>query len=637
MPGRIIRQKEPELAKFATFLTVCLFIVNGLLIWLRDDVKRSFPTLPGQIGFHLVLSAAIILLVLVGNGLFIWFFRARDLDKRLTNLWTEWMSGVLAGSPPCQHFEEPLDRVAQLCLKMSRQRALAPALQAIVSSSQNQAVSLSTQLDEKRDRLAEYEKSALPNIALRLADHWRLKAVMPMAEPMSVDDPVYGRIYLDRELSTVLSHPILQRLARVKQLSFSYARFPSATHTRLSHSLGVAKNAEMALNGIIDLGVCYPRNGTVPKPLDAAIIADRAKIIQKAKLASLLHDIGHGPFGHALDNYTIANDTSAANSAPDKKYGVNYILEYLSPTLESVGFDPTIISNILGLDTSSLGGIDNLISEVIDSPLDADRMDYLIRDADMTGLRMGFTNTMALMDFMRPMEDDGALFLTFDEAAISYIEHFLYAREAMYANCYEDPGKMAAERIFSRLVALAISEKLVSTEDLLLLVDEEIISVLKLASGSAQCTNLTGELTSSLRYKVVHEIDPFNSEAAGVKHFAEQYSSGDDLRLIYVTLPDHWETKIAEKSIGPDRSHQIQVLVPPQKANLQRHSQVRILCRASDARYTDEKLFSKSKVMQEILKVLNPLRVQIRVACPIGLAPAEVDAIKREAMHQLGA
>ena len=279
------------------------------------------------------------------------------------------------------------------------------AIKTVLSVTQGRINDLTAQSESQRARLTDYEKSAVPNIALNLANHWRLKSVMPRAQSVSIDDPVYGRIYLDEELATVLSHPILQRLNRVKQLSFSYARFPSATHTRLAHSLGVAKNAELALNGIIDRGVCYPINGTAPKRLEAQIFEGRVEHIRKAKLAALLHDIGHGPFGHALDNYTIARDSQAANSAPDKTYGTDYILEYLSPTLESLGFDSRVISNILGLDTSALTGVDSLISEIIDSPLDADRMDYLIRDADMSGLKMGFTNTMALLDFMRPVEE----------------------------------------------------------------------------------------------------------------------------------------------------------------------------------------------------------------------------------------
>lgn len=623
--------------KFATFLTVCLAIVNGLLFWLRDDIKKAWPGAPQQIEFHLILSVVTFVVVFVGNAVFIWFFRADRLDRRLTALWSELISAKIAERDVILEFDGPLDRVAQFCILLSRSDTVVRAAQAILSSTKDAADRNAVQIETQRTRLEEYEKNTLPQIALRLADRWRLRAAVPRANSMSIDDPVYGRIYLDEELATVLSHPIVQRLHRVKQLSFSYARFPSATHTRLAHSLGVAKNAELSLNGIIDRGLCYPMNGTEPRPLPTDVFERRGEYIRLAKLAALLHDIGHGPFGHALDNYTIANDNQAANSAPDKKFGMDYIMDYLSPTLESLGFNPKVLSNILGLDTSALAGIESLISEIIDSPLDADRMDYLIRDADMTGLRMGFTNTMAVMDFMRPMEDQGALFLTFDEAAISYIEHFLYAREAMYTNCYEEPGKMAAERIFSRVVALAISEKLVKREDLLLLTDEEVITVLKDVSASAKFPNLLSELISSLRYEVVYEVDPLRETAsAKLKTFAQAYADGDDLKLVYVTLPDHWETTIAEASIGVERSHHIQVLVPPQKANLQRHSQVRILSRATDGRFHAEKLFNRSKVMQNVLRDLNPLRTKIRVTCPSGLPKGEVEGIRKAAMHQFG-
>jgi HD superfamily phosphohydrolase len=126
--------------------------------------------------------------------------------------------------------------------------------------------------------------------------------------------------------------------------------------------------------------------------------------------------------------------------SPDKYYTVKYLESYLRSTLEqaSVGLDSKEIAAILRREQrEKLLGIDSLIAGVVDSPLDVDRMDYLIRDAQMTGLSMGFTNIMALIDRMRPYRLDKQFLLTYHHSAVPYIEHFLYARDAMFINCYE--------------------------------------------------------------------------------------------------------------------------------------------------------------------------------------------------------
>src|SRR5207247_11280136 len=105
--------------------------------------------------------------------------------------------------------------------------------------------------------LAEMERNLLPAVVRKMGRRWLTNEVPPLLEAQAIDDPIYGHILLNQILATLVSHPLLQRLARVKQLSFSFAQFPSARHSRLSHSLGVAKNAEMAVNGMLNRGVYY--------------------------------------------------------------------------------------------------------------------------------------------------------------------------------------------------------------------------------------------------------------------------------------------------------------------------------------------------------------------------------------------
>ncbi len=195
-------------------------------------------------------------------------------------------------------------------------------------------------------------------------------------------------------------------------------------------------------------------------------------------MVALLHDLGHGPFGHALDNYVGFANVQKSNPNPDKMYSAQYIRKYLAPTLIQLGLNPEEIVRILDpAERFSLTGIEPLIGDIVDSSLDVDRMDYLVRDAHMTGLTMGFTNADALLRSLRPVLEADLYTLAFDETAVGYMEHFLYAREAMYRHCYEHPRKRAAERIFERLIQdLAEDVSLgVSQDDLYALTDEEIL------------------------------------------------------------------------------------------------------------------------------------------------------------------
>jgi hypothetical protein len=157
------------------------------------------------------------------------------------------------------------------------------------------------ELAQTKATLCALERKEIASLSAKLANVWRSMETQAERESGMVDDPVYRHIVLDSATATVLSHPLVQRLNYIKQLSFSYLQFPSSTHSRLAHSLGAAKNAELAMQGMFDRGKCYTDLGE--EELPGEVVADRYKHTKKAKITALLHDLGHGPFGHALDKY----------------------------------------------------------------------------------------------------------------------------------------------------------------------------------------------------------------------------------------------------------------------------------------------------------------------------------------------
>lgn len=179
-------------------------------------------------------------------------------------------------------------------------------------------------------------------------------------------DPIYGVIALDEKLSQIFAQPIVQRLNHIRQLSFSYLTFPSATHTRLAHSLGVCRNAERALSGMLERGSMYSSAGLSKIDISGE---ERDRLLLKCRVAALLHDLGHGPFGHALDKYVGFLEGDHPRTSPDKDYSIRYIREHLATGLQTIGLDPESVVSLLDkTERRSLSGFDVLVSDIIDSP-----------------------------------------------------------------------------------------------------------------------------------------------------------------------------------------------------------------------------------------------------------------------------
>lgn len=202
-----------------------------------------------------------------------------------------------------------------------------------------------------------------------------------MKKTQRIRDPIHGLIVFDDDglvdeaVWALLSTVEMQRLRRVKQLGVSEFVFPSASHTRFSHSIGVFHNARR-LVGII-------RREIELKRVAGEFNEARAKV---ALFAALLHDIGHGPFSHAFEE---ARKALAAEAAPKSK-----IRNHEAFTAEMIRDPAGEISKILAASGISADDVADLVAAetpadmyhaVVSSSFDADRLDYLLRDRYMTG------------------------------------------------------------------------------------------------------------------------------------------------------------------------------------------------------------------------------------------------------------
>jgi len=523
-------------------------------------------------------------------------------------------------------------------MNTKRPRSIEDAVAGLISKERSDLAECVEERDQIASKLTEFQKNFLPAAVREMGGRWLTDRVPDRLESKGIDDPIYGHFRLSPTLATLLSHPLLQRLARVKQLSFSFSQFPSARHSRLSHCLGAAKNAETAVAGILDRNVYYVQGETEPRRFGADITDQRPLLIQRAQISALLHDVGHGPFGHALDYYAGAK-TGAMH--PDKAYTIKYLQTHLAPTLRSLDVDGASILSILSPDRHALTGMDNLIADIVDSSLDVDRMDYLMRDAHMTGLTMGFINTPALISSMRPVKDQDSFILAYDAEALGYMEHFILARDTMYFQCYEHPRKRAAERILTRVVQNIEEDTRLglTLDDMFALADEELTTLLRGIGGtSGVCTRLVEELMGDLDYTVVYEVSAtakpdLKGKPSPLSTNVETWLrlASNDRDMAYMRQPQNWEKIIARNSIGEERSWQVQVVLPGPAAYQHAVSETKLLRRDANGCYATFSFFDESLIVKAILDNMNRKRQFIRVMAPNSLAPAERERIRQAA------
>ena len=234
-----------------------------------------------------------------------------------------------------------------------------------------------------------------------------------------INDPVYGFITIDHPLIlSIIAHPYYQRLRRIHQMAFAHLVYPGAVHSRLHHSLGAYHLMSCALGELNNKGA-----GITPKEELGA------------KVAILLHDIGHGPYSHALENELIKNvDHETISLAIMKKMNEEYHGQ-LQTAIEI--FKDSYPKHFL--------------HQLISGQLDVDRMDYLSRDSFFTGVAEGVISYDRILKMLVVKDDE----LMIEEKGIYSIEKFLVARRLMYWQVYLHKAVTGAEMLLVKIIRRA--------------------------------------------------------------------------------------------------------------------------------------------------------------------------------------
>jgi HD superfamily phosphohydrolase len=234
-----------------------------------------------------------------------------------------------------------------------------------------------------------------------------------------INDPVYGFISIPSELVyDVISHPYFQRLRYIKQLGMTHLVYPGALHTRFHHALGAMHLMSLAINLLKSKGHAITEGEE-----EAAI------------LAILLHDIGHGPFSHALEHSLVTGIRHEDISAKLMNDLNIHFGGRLSHAIEI--FNGTYHKKFL--------------HQLISGQLDLDRMDYLNRDSFFTGVSEGVISFDRIIKMFNVHDDD----LVIEEKGIYSIEKFLIARRLMYWQVYLHKTVISGEMILVKLLERA--------------------------------------------------------------------------------------------------------------------------------------------------------------------------------------
>ncbi len=234
-----------------------------------------------------------------------------------------------------------------------------------------------------------------------------------------INDPIYGFVTLPDDLiHDLINHPFFQRLRRIKQLGLTNLVYPGALHTRFHHAIGAMHLMTEALQ--------------ILKSKDVKITDEE---IQAANIAILLHDIGHGPFSHALE-HTIVK-------------GIHHedISAMLMDELNKVfGGKLSLAIKIFKNEHPK-----KFLHQLVSSQLDMDRLDYLNRDSFFTGVTEGVVGSDRIIKMLNVKNGE----LVVEAKGIYSIENFLIARRLMYWQVYLHKTVLSAEKLLVNILKRA--------------------------------------------------------------------------------------------------------------------------------------------------------------------------------------
>ena len=277
------------------------------------------------------------------------------------------------------------------------------------------------------------------------------------------NDPIYGFISIPNALIyDLVQHPYFQRLRRISQMGLSYLVYPGANHTRFHHALGCMHIMQKTVDVLRFKGVSIS-----PEEENALYIA------------ILLHDIGHGPFSHAMEKSIV-----------EEVYHETISLLFMNQLNVEFGGQLSLAIQVFRGDYHR-----KFMLQLISSQLDMDRMDYLKRDSFYSGVAEGNINSERLIQMMNVVDD----VLVIEEKGIYSVEKFLMSRQLMYWQVYLHKTSLVAELILTKVLKRA---KELTQKGILLPCSEPLLFFMQ--------NKITAETFNSENIELFSQLDDFD-------------------------------------------------------------------------------------------------------------------------------
>ena len=328
--------------------------------------------------------------------------------------------------------------------------------------------------------------------------------------------PVWGHIPLSNPLKHILAHPSFLRLKGIRQLSFSQQVYPGATHTRFEHSIGVYHLMKLILQRMVS------------NPLALTLQDDRFRFDDTScrllLAASLLHDIGHYPHAHVIEEQIPCGSSGAVFEHHEElcgrfigqeQQGFPSIAEILH---EEWRVDPgEVIAMIRGTSKSGFG-------KLISGTLDQDKMDYLMRDAHHCNIPYGSIDIERLIESFVPDPERKRFAIT--EKGIAPLESLLFAKYMMMRNVYWHHTGRALSAMLRRTLQAIVDSSLLAEEQLRSLfydnADDRVLFELKALLPGRHCaaSGLLDDILQRKVYKRALTIQPYTENGADTRWFS---------------------------------------------------------------------------------------------------------------------
>jgi uncharacterized protein len=265
-----------------------------------------------------------------------------------------------------------------------------------------------------------------------------------------IRDPLWNNVRVDETALRLVDTPVFQRLRYVRQLGWAYLVYPGATHSRFEHALGTYHLAGRTLALLADKGEL------------SGVPADDPRVVT---IAALLHDVGHYPFSHALEEIGAPHHEEVARPL----ITTGEVADVLASELSADAAE-RVFALIGGKSESPLQGL-------VSGSLDLDKIEYLKRDALMCGVPYGEIDVDRLLHSLTLVQDpgNGRTVVGVTEKGLAALESLLFAKYQMYRNVYWHHAVRSATCMYKRLVDGALACRALDVRSLATFSDEQLL------------------------------------------------------------------------------------------------------------------------------------------------------------------